>query len=125
MEAPRESGRNPLVLSFSELSRGAAGADTGGDDESVGEGVGGDVGGGGGTNSNAPMLQCDACGRATPRWSVASGLPSSPMQPAASPAPIAALPPSNATVSVGPPLACKGPKSRLALLRSPGPSSLH
>ena len=50
------------------------------------------------------MSQCAACGRGTPRWSVAE-------QVASFPPSIAGLPARSAIVWFGPPLFCKGPSS--------------
>ena len=56
------------------------------------------------SNSNAPMSQAAPCGRATPRWSIVTGMPSASLQSKTGIASMAGLPGKRAWVWVGPPL---------------------
>jgi hypothetical protein len=69
-----------------------------------------------GTNSKAPMSQPLPCGRAIPRWSVNTGLPNVSVQALGGIALTAELVESNAIVRVGPPLFCRLPGLRPAVL---------
>ncbi len=59
------------------------------------------------SDSNAPISQCNPCGRVTPRWSVGR-------QERSLPASSAGLPGSRAWVKVPPPLSASGPMRREA-----------
>jgi hypothetical protein len=59
------------------------------------------------------------CGRITPRWSTASGLPCASEQPPGSPPLTAGLDEDGAIVCVAPPLSCSAPRPGVELITSP------